>query len=137
MPVELNLSVPARQVAKLTAEYIQIPSAQGKMGVLTNHAPLRCVIDPGVITCKRKDETVQVFAVSGGLAVVGNNEVTVLVDSAEPAEDVDSKRAAAARERAMERLRSMNAEIDHVRAEAALKRALARLQAAGLAGRGR
>ncbi|MCA9450971.1 MAG: F0F1 ATP synthase subunit epsilon, partial [Candidatus Omnitrophica bacterium] len=64
MPVTLKLSSPTRQIAEVEAEYIQIPSAQGKMGILPNHAPLRCVLEPGVVTCKMKDGSETVFSVS-------------------------------------------------------------------------
>jgi F-type H+-transporting ATPase subunit epsilon len=129
VPVTLKLSSPTRQIAEVEAEYIQIPSAQGKMGVLPNHAPLRAVLEPGLVTCRLKDGSEIVFAVSTGLALVENNVVTVLADSAENAMDIDLDRAERARLRAQERLHTIDSQIDHARAETALKRSIARIQA--------
>ena len=129
MPIQLNLCAPTRQVAEVEAEYIQIPSAQGKMEVLKNHAPLRCVLEPGVVTCRLEDGSERVFAVSSGLAMIRDNRVLVMADAAEKGEDIDVARAEAAMERARERLHRMGHGVDLARAEAALKRALARLEA--------
>ena len=100
------------------------------MGVSPQHAPLRCILDPGVLNCRLKDGSTQVFAVATGLARVENDVVTVLADAAERGADIDVGRAEAAKERARQRLHSMDSHIDHTRAEAALERALARIQAA-------
>jgi len=134
MPVLVKVCVPTRKVAELEAEYVQIPSAQGNMGVLPSHAPLRCVLDSGVVTCRLPDNGTEVFAVSTGLATIEDDVVTILADAAENARDIDSGRAEAARQRASERVRSMEPSVDHARAEAALKRSLARLQASRMVG---
>lgn len=133
MPVLVKICVPTKQIAEVEAEYVQIPSAQGAMGVLPNHAPLRCVLEPGIVNCRLPGNKFAVFAVSTGLAIIEDNVVTILADSAERAEDIDLARAQAARDRAQERIRTMDSRIDHARAEAALKRSLARIHASGLA----
>jgi len=129
MPVTLKLCVPKRQVAQVEAEYIRIPSAEGNMGVLPNHAPLRCVLEPGIVRCRKADDSEEVFAVSTGIAMVRNNEVVVMADAAERGDKIDVERAQAAERRARERLQSMDRSVDIDRAEVALKRALVRLHA--------
>ena len=129
MPVQVIVCVPTHQIAEFEAEYVQLPSAQGSMGVLPNHAPLRCVLEPGIVTCRESANKTSIFSVSTGLAVIEDNVVTILADSAERAEDIDTPRAEAARERAQERIRTIDSSIDYLRAEIALKRSLARLQA--------
>jgi F-type H+-transporting ATPase subunit epsilon len=71
------------------------------------------------------------FAVSGGLLEVTSEGVTVLVEAAEPADQIDEERARSARARAKERLQAHSSDTDMRRAEAALRRALNRLQVAG------
>ena len=132
MPVQVKVCVPTKQIAQLEVEYVRIPSAQGNMGVLPNHAPLRCLLEPGIVNCREPGNKTSTFAVSTGLAVIENDVVTVLADSAERAEDIDVARAQAARDRAEERIRTLDAKIDQARAEAALRRALARIQASGM-----
>ena len=63
---------------------------------------------------------------------VSNNRVSILVDAAERAGDIDVGRAKRAMEKAKERLAADRGskEIDFNRAEAALKRAVARLKVA-------
>ncbi len=130
MPLQVNLCIPTQPLANLTAIYVQLPSAAGSMGILPSHAPLRCELAPGVVVCRLTDETERVFSVSSGLAVIRNNTVTILADTAEDAQNIDTSRAQAARERALRRLGGDEAGmIDRVRAEAALRRALARLDA--------
>lgn len=129
MPLQVILTVPTHTAAELEAEYVQMPSADGSMGVLINHAPLRCVIVPGVVMIRAADRTEKVFAVSNGVAIIRNNEVSIMVDSAEPAESIDAARAEAARDRAHERLAKPQSGLDLARAEAALRRAMARLKA--------
>ena len=130
MPVTLKLCTPMRQVAKVEAEYVQIPSTEGMMGVLPNHAPLRCVLQPGMVTCQMADKSELIYTVSTGLATVRDNEVVVLADAAEKGDEIDLERAAAARRRAEERLHTMDRSIDRERAELALKRSLIRLSTA-------
>jgi F-type H+-transporting ATPase subunit epsilon len=130
MPVLVKICVPTKQIAELEAETVRIPSAQGNMGVLPNHAPLRCALEPGLVKCRLPGNKTSIFFVSTGLAIVENDVVTVLADSAERAEDIDLTRAEAARKRAEERVHTLDRKIDYTRAEAALKRALVRIQAA-------
>ena len=68
------------------------------------------------------------LAISGGVVEVRRDGASLLVDSAEWAEDIDSDRASESRQRAAGRLRRPAADIDATRAEAALSRALNRLQ---------
>ena len=68
-----------------------------------------------------------------GEATTMNNDVlTVLAESAELADSIDSARAMAAKERAEKRLASHDEKVDMTRAEAALQRAIVRLQLAQL-----
>jgi F-type H+-transporting ATPase subunit epsilon len=129
MSFQVNVSIPIQPLASLDVNYVQLPSAEGSMGVLQNHAPLRCTLVPGVVLCRLPDQSVRVFSISGGVAMVRNNVVTILADIAEDAHAIDSHRAEAARERALQRLREGSPEINRARAEAALHRSLARIQA--------
>ena len=99
------------------------------MGVLPNHAPLRCVLEPGIVSCRKSDNSEEIFAVSTGLAMIRNDEVVVMADAAERGDQIDLERARASEQRARERLHAMDSSIDIDRAEIALKRALVRMQA--------
>jgi F-type H+-transporting ATPase subunit epsilon len=136
MTLQVNLCIPTQPVANLSASYVQIPSVSGSMGILRSHAPLRCELAAGVVVCRLSDQSERVFSVSSGLAVIRNDTVTILADTAEDANNIDPSRAQAARERAVERLSGGDPGlIDRTRAEAALRRALARLEAVRLVGK--
>jgi F-type H+-transporting ATPase subunit epsilon len=129
--------VTAEQVLLETeAVSLSLPGIAGYLGILANHAPLVTALVPGVMTVKHDESgstgTVSVFSVSHGFLEVANNEVSVMVDSCEPAPDIDVTRAEEALERAKQRLAERsNPEVDADRAEAALAKAKARLMAAG------
>jgi len=52
---------------------VELPSVQGRMQVLRDHAPLMAALDEGVV---KVDD--QEFNISGGIARVKDNVVTVL-----------------------------------------------------------
>jgi len=135
MPMEITIAVPTHPVDSFEASYVHLPSEEGSMGVLQNHAPLRCVLDTGIVTCRLPDASERAFFVSGGLAMIADNKVLVLADTAEPAEDIDIERVRAAEERARKRLLDQTSDTDRARAEASLKRSLFRLKANQAAGR--
>jgi len=57
-------------------------------------------------------------------------KVIILADACERSDEIDLDRAAAAKQRAEERLKGLSTEIDQSRAEAALRRSIARLRVA-------
>jgi F-type H+-transporting ATPase subunit epsilon len=80
----------------------------------------------------RNDGDEQFFFVSGGFLEVRPDEVTVLADSAERAEDIDESRAEEARRRAADLLQQKLSDTDQAAASVALARAEARLRLAEL-----
>ena len=105
------------------------PGVEGELGVLTLHAPLLTMIQPGVLRIVKGGDEVE-MAITGGFIEVRENRVTILADAAERAEEIDAVRAEEARRRAQRRLEERVAEEDLARAEASLARALARLKVA-------
>jgi F-type H+-transporting ATPase subunit epsilon len=77
------------------------------------------------------------MAVTGGFVEVEPDQVIVLADAAERAEEIDIARAEEARRRAQERLEMGGVQVDLLRAEAAMRRSLARLRVAERRRRGR
>lgn len=133
MPETLHLEVvtPQRVVLRERVEAVVVPSSNGYLGILANHAPMVTVLGLGIVQFGRFHGPKRKMAVSGGFLEVSRNRVTVLADTAELAEEIDVVRARSARERAVERLRRQAANVDVARAERALARALNRLRVAG------
>jgi len=125
----LDLVTPDRRVLALEAEAAVLPGAEGSFGVRPGHHPLLAALQPGWMKVwhgsVRED-----FAISGGFAEVLPDRVNVLVSACERITEIDPQRAAAARERAIKRLKSRDPGVDRERAARALERARARLRAA-------
>ena len=130
--LHLSVVTPSAMIVDQDVNYVGAQGLEGDFGVLPGHAALLAALRVGHIFYKTGDDTRYVF-VSGGFAEVSNNKVIVLAETATRAEDIDTERAAKAKARAEERLRSKNRDIDQVRAEASLQRAVNRLSTAGFA----
>ena len=116
--------------------YVELPFSGGSVGVLKDHAPMLGAIEDGVVTARKENGATEFIAVNLGVANVVHNEVTLLVRTAERAENIDLPRAEAAEKRARDRLAEHSANLDVKRAQIALHRSLTR-QAAVLMMMGR
>ena len=67
---------------------VRIKTEEGAMVVLPNHEPLTALTAPGPVTIIDKNNTDEVFASFGGLVEVTQNEVRILLDEADYAEDL-------------------------------------------------
>jgi F-type H+-transporting ATPase subunit epsilon len=98
-------------------------TVEGELGVLPHHAPLLGALEPGrIVRIEREGEEDLRVAVHGGFLSVRADGVSVLAEMAEAADEVDVSRARAALDRA---------DPDTPEGAAARERALARLRAAG------
>jgi len=129
--LHLEVVTPQKVMVSQDVEIVVAPGSLGEFGILEGHVPFLSGIVPGELRYSAGGQTER-FVVTTGFAEVSNNRVSVLVDAAERAAEIDVERARRAAERAKERLaRERSAgDIDFLRAEAALKRALIRLRVA-------
>ena len=127
---KLEIVTPAKTVYSGQVDSVQAPGSEGSFGVLAGHQPLLASLQIGLLRFVAEGGDEHRMAVSGGFAEVGREQVTVLAETAEFAEEIDAERARAAQERAQERLdrRREAEEVDTARAQAALLRALNRLK---------
>ncbi len=129
MAGELTLEIvtPERVTYRGTVDEVTIPGTEGEFGVLRGHAPLLASVDCGELSFLR-DHTKTRFAVHSGYAEVSASRVTILVESAERADEIDRERATRAKQRAEEKLAKLRKEdSEFERAHLALIRALTRL----------
>jgi F-type H+-transporting ATPase subunit epsilon len=132
VPLKLEIVTQERRVYSADdVEIVVAPGASGEMGILPRHAPLMTSLQEGEMRVKRQGGQEEVLAIHGGFMEVLPDQVTVLADSAERAEEIDVARAEEARRRAEELMKQRRADkVDYVRAEAALRRSLVRLKIA-------
>ncbi|MDQ6709833.1 MAG: F0F1 ATP synthase subunit epsilon [Candidatus Dormibacteraeota bacterium] len=113
------------------ADFVVAPGSEGELGILPKHIPLLTSLAPGSVKV-RNDNEEQFFFVSGGFLEVRPDQVTVLADSAERADDIDEARAEEARRRAQTAIEQKASDADLAAATGALARAEARLRLAEL-----
>lgn len=115
------------------AAYVGVPTTEGSVGILAHHANIIMAVVPGIIEYDPVGDGSQTgrqtIVVSDGLLKVENNEVVILVDTAERPEDVDEARARRAEEKAREAIKRANSKRDMELASAELSRAMNRLKA--------
>ncbi len=133
--LELDVVTPERRVMHAEVQEVTAPGVLGEFGVLPGHVPFVTGLQPGVVVYRGvQGDVVRAFAVGRGCIEVAADKVTLLVDTAEPAEEIDAARAEAAREGAARRLKELASESpENSEAQAALLRAEARIAAAAKA----
>jgi F-type H+-transporting ATPase subunit epsilon len=97
--LKLEIVTPEKKVFDSEVDSVTVPTASGEAGILSNHAPLVSALKPGVLTYVNKG-TAAKMAVGGGFVEVSNNQVSVLTDSAETADEIDADAARSLREEA-------------------------------------
>nr|QXI88216.1 ATP synthase CF1 subunit epsilon [Ulva intestinalis] len=125
MSLQVCIMTPDKIFWDEEAEEIILPTNTGQMGVLTKHAPLITALDIGVMSI-RQDNSWNSFALMNGFASIQNDKVTILVNSAESKQTIDSNEAEKEFLEAQERVNKAVDEKEKVEAILAFKRARAR-----------
>ena len=73
---------------------VDIPGAEGWIGVLPNHAPLMTTLAPGMVRIKDGNDEKRIF-VRGGFAEISSAGLSILAEEAMPAEELDAEKIAA------------------------------------------
>jgi F-type H+-transporting ATPase subunit epsilon len=133
VPLRVQIVTAEREVfAEEAVDMVVAPGSEGVLGILPRHAPLLTTLQPGVIRIKRGDSE-EAMSVGGGFLQVARDQVLILADTAERADEVDEARAEEARRRANEALSEAVTSGQTLQAEAArfaLRRAEVRIQVA-------
>ena len=123
----LEIITPERQFYIGPAQALVLPAVDGEMGIYPGHEPVVTAIEPGELRYKAQGKW-EPAAVGAGFAEVKPDYVILLVGFAEHPEEIDRRRAEAARARAEERLRQKQSIQEYHHSKAALARAMARLK---------
>jgi len=133
MTLVVRVIAPDKTVWDAASDEVILPSTTGQLGILSGHAPLLTALDTGVMRV-REDKSWVTIALMGGFAEVENDEVTILVNSAERGDSIDLEEARTAfteSESALASARNSGERQGLIQATQAYKRARARFQAAG------
>nr|QKQ14605.1 CF1 epsilon subunit of ATP synthase [Zygnema circumcarinatum] len=128
MTLNLRVMAPNRTVWTSEAQEIILSSNSGQIGILPNHAPLLTALDIGIMKVRINNKWIAV-ALMGGFAQIENNQMTILVNEAEKATDIDPQEAQQAFQLAQENFNQAVGRKQVIEANLGLKRAKARLEA--------
>ena len=135
MPLSLSIVTADRTVLERDdVQRLVVPTTEGQITILPSHAALMASLTIGEMIAYVPDGPIP-LAIHGGFIQVVRDQVSVLADAAERAEEIDEARAEAARERARGRIEGRvpieAGALDLLRAQLALQRALIRLRVHG------
>jgi F-type H+-transporting ATPase subunit epsilon len=133
--MKLEIVTPYKKVVDMEVEEVTATGKLGEFGVLPGHAPFLTSLRIGELAYKYGGK-VEHMALNWGYFEIKDDNIIVLVETAEAAEEIDVERAKAAQGRAEEKLKHLTPEDKQFKIyEAALERALTRVQVAGKAAR--
>ncbi len=121
----VELVSPEREIWSGEADMVITRTTEGEIGVLPQHTPLLGELVSGPVRIRRTGGDDLIAVVHGGFLSVTDQGVSILAETVEMVDEIDTARARAALERAR------GAEPDDEDAAAAARRAEARLRAAG------
>lgn len=128
MTLKIRVIAPDKTVWDASAEEVILPSSTGQLGILTGHIPLLTALDIGVMRV-RIDKEWQPIILLGGFAEIENNNITILVNGAEEASNIDINTAQNSLEEATIALAEAETNKDKIEATQNLRKARARIQA--------
>ncbi len=88
--VSFELVSPERLLMSEDCEMVVVPGMEGDFGVLAGHAPMISAVRPGVIEVHEGTTVKARVFISGGLAEVTSDRLTVLAEDAVPVADLDA-----------------------------------------------
>ncbi len=128
--MKLDIVTVERLVLSEPVDFVSAPGVDGILGILPHHEPLLTALTVGELHYKKGAEEFS-FAIGGGFMEVRQDQVIVLADSAERADEIDEQRAEAARGRAQQLIKEKpHADVEYARLEQSLRRAELRLKIA-------
>jgi F-type H+-transporting ATPase subunit epsilon len=134
IPQHLQLQIVSadRSLVNEQVDEVQIPGADGYLGILPGHTPLLTTLQVGELWYRQGPEK-HYLAIAFGFAEVQPDRITILAQIAEKAGEIDLARAEAAKKRSEDRLARPTTDVDFERARIAMLKALVRLQVASRA----
>lgn len=105
-----------------------VPTVDGQYGIQANHSQMISAVTPGMLKFTLPNGEEMIAAVSEGLVKVENNQVLLLVDTAERPEEIDINRANRSAAEAKEAILQKRSIEEYHSAQAKMARAISRLK---------
>ncbi len=109
-------------------ESLIVPTSEGMYGILAHHSNMISAVCPGELSYRIPGEAMRTASVSEGIVKVEDNEVLILVGTAEHPEEIDANRAQRRADAAREAMLQKRNIAEYRAAQAQLTRAMSRLR---------
>lgn len=86
--IHVEIVTPSRRVLSQTVDEVRAPGLEGGFGVRPGHTPFVSVLKAGALELVTGN-TVELYAIGEGFAQVAQDQVLILAEAAERAEDID------------------------------------------------
>lgn len=129
---KLNLKVVSQERALLSesVDSVTAVTTQGTITLLPGHIPLFTKLDTGELVYRTESKEHSIVISKGFLTLNGNDEITIMADTAVDEREISMKKAEEAMKQATETLKVSNNQRERILAEAALRRALLEIKVA-------
>lgn len=129
--LKLKIVTPEKILFEGKVSQVSISTIMGEITILPNHIPLVSQLASGEVIVKSNGDQEDLMAISGGFVEVLPDQVVILADTAERAEDIDEERAEEARKKAEEVLKTKISDLESFAMfSAKIEKELARLKVA-------
>jgi F-type H+-transporting ATPase subunit epsilon len=78
--MKVEIVTPDAMVFQGEARHVQLPGKNGLFGILKDHAPVISTLVTGKVKVEAADGDIKVFSITGGVAEVNANKVSVLAE---------------------------------------------------------
>lgn len=130
--IKFKIVTPERTVHESEVDQATLPVADGQVTILPNHRSYIASLKPGEIVLKDGDKEI-LLVTSGGFIEFNDNNLIMLADTAERAEEIDIKRAEeTARKRAedLKKEKITMDEMEYARVAASIEKEMVRIKVA-------
>ena len=128
--LNLEIVTPEKKVLSEAVDSVNVPTATGEVGILSNHAPLISSLKPGILSYTKGGAT-EKMVISGGFIEVSADNVSILADVAETSGEINVEAAKTERDAAEKELNAWKGSEEEFEIEKErFERAQARLQLA-------
>lgn len=129
MPLHLTVVTPEKQLLSDEVDEVIVPTTNGELTILPEHAALLAQLTPGELIIKKGSKSDHLVVV-GGFLEVGKNLVTILADYAIHGKEISEAQAQMAKDRAEKAMKEKKSDVDFAAAEAEFRRAILELRVA-------
>jgi len=126
--LKLEIITPDAKVFEGDVEFVELPGAEGDMGVFPQHEATVTELKAGELRITQKGQ-IQVLAIGEGFAEITGSSIAIMTDGAVNEKDIDEKAAEVAVKRAEDLLKSNTLKGEELEAtQASLARSLAQIR---------